>query len=80
MKKMLFIMCLIIAISGCVKLPNGEREIKDSDNSIVYTTKIGDCEYLKFRTYNGRWGYTHKGDCNNPIHIYKEGVELNRVD
>mgnify|MGYP001766125144 CR=1 FL=1 len=77
MKKMLFIMCLILILSGCMNIP--KEGTVDSEKRVVYITKIGDCQYIKF-SVKGYWAYTHKGDCNNPIHIYKEGVESNRVD
>lgn len=77
MKKMLFIMCLVLLLSGCVKIP--DEKTHDSEQNSIYVTRIGDCQYIKY-IVRGGFGYTHKGDCDNPIHIYKEGVESNRAD
>lgn len=31
---------------------------------------IDKCQYIKNFTTHGYYVYTHKGNCNNPIHIY----------
>ena len=48
------------------KIKNIIEDVKigDGDYAIV---KIGECEYLKYRSW-GFPGYTHKGDCNNIFH------------
>jgi len=42
-----------------------------SENYSIF--KIGDCEYIKGwgGAHDGGPYVTHKGDCSNPIHIYK---------
>lgn len=32
---------------------------------------IDKCEYLMYRSYNGVAEVTHKGNCSNPIHVYR---------
>jgi short subunit fatty acids transporter len=32
---------------------------------------IEGCEYIQFSSFGG-WSYIHKGNCNNPIHIYNK--------
>lgn len=29
------------------------------------------CEYYKIYIYGSNYAISHKGNCNNPIHIYK---------
>lgn len=48
------------------------RTIKSSDNQELSIIKIGNCEYIRSEVYAG-YSYTHKGDCNNPIHVYQYG-------
>jgi len=31
---------------------------------------IGNCEYIYYYVMSDRAGFTHKGDCTNPIHCY----------
>lgn len=34
--------------------------------------RIDGCQYLINYVYRGNEVYTHKGNCDNPIHIYRE--------
>lgn len=86
MKKILFIIAVMIGFYGCGPskaeiLAHPEKYGKSYQNSISFgyysdgysIVKIGNCEYLKGWAESGDGGpyLTHKGDCSNPIHIYK---------
>lgn len=43
----------------------------DSSKHPFVVMKIGNCEYL-YSNYGGEILFTHKGDCQNTIHIYKK--------
>ena len=43
-------------------------------NYKIYT--LQGCEYIVIGVGNARWG-SHKGDCKNPIHVYKD---INPID
>jgi len=74
MKKALFI-ALAIGMMGCNE-QNVEKN--QTDKVVIYghnplqEIKIEGCQYLF-----GDWGHatvlTHKGNCNNPIHIHNGG-------
>lgn len=38
----------------------------------VDQTEIDGCQYLVYYTYPVSKAYTHKGNCNNSIHIYNK--------
>lgn len=57
-----------ICLVGCNKTPKVYYSDNHSDLRIV---KIDNCEYIKFSTH-GSWGYCHKGNCTNSIHIYNK--------
>jgi len=65
-------------IGGCVVETREKlkKEATDSawDNKItnIRIMRLGDCEYLKSSTSYDYPVFAHKGDCDNPIHIYKE--------
>lgn len=64
MKIKLLIFAIVIAfIAGC-------EQKNDSEYIEQFKiTRIGNCQYLEHsnREYNN-YCFTHKGDCNNPIH------------
>jgi hypothetical protein len=75
MKKTLFLICLIIALTSC-STPQAP-EIKKAEklsmlqtvNDFEYTIiEIDNCEYLAWRSAYGYISVTHKGDCKNIIH------------
>lgn len=69
-----------IVLTGCsttakeVKV----REIKPGDtisafdDDVIRILKIGKCQYISWTGSHGERGYSHKGDCNNPIHVYNK--------
>jgi hypothetical protein len=60
---LLFVECLVF-IGGCQKSP--DNGINLSELVTNYTTYIiEDCEYISIA---GKYGMTHKGNCNNLIH------------
>lgn len=82
------ILILAILFTGCCvesKIQTNKEESKTTDKAFVlksgywnmsYTLNIiiiDNCEYL-FGCFGGADGYvlTHKGNCNNPIHIYNK--------
>lgn len=40
-------------------------------------TMIGDCQYLEKDAKTSSHVIFHKGDCNNPIHLYDKGIHNN---
>lgn len=66
---------IIIAIIGILisigigGVNQRKKVIKEGriDNMI---TVIEGCQYIRNPSYGGSIIYTHKGNCNNPIHIY----------
>ena len=54
------LICLLWAYFATRNSPTG--------NEVIV---IENCEYLTFRTYYGYRGLTHKGNCTNIIHNYK---------
>tara|TARA_R110000868_G_scaffold322731_1_gene583682 strand:+ start:285 stop:491 length:207 start_codon:yes stop_codon:yes gene_type:complete len=66
MKKLIFI--FLLGIVGCSKVDeNRDRDRVDYLKRSVEIVSIDSCEYIWLD-----WGYatcfTHKGNCNNPIH------------
>ena len=52
---------------------NIESEKTTASNSEFETKTIiiDGCEYLAFKDSHGSLIITHKGNCNNPIHVYR---------
>ena len=84
MKKVILITLLIGMISSCTT--NEERERLERDYPIVgkitsadgigdrniRTYLIDSCEYVGYINMTNSDILTHKGNCKNPIHIYKK--------
>ena len=69
---LMFLILLLILSSSCVKCPDQIVYITDSENNIHQVVTIDGCEYFKCRTHLGWTVLSHKGNCKNPVHIYKE--------
>ena len=65
---LLFVALMMTLIDG--KNVNPTKIEKTFVDNHVGIVRIGDCQYLKSKVYMG-YNYTHKGDCDNPIHIYR---------
>lgn len=67
MKKLLLVPLLILGLIGCTPPPNKSNIIDKSEYKILLIDK---CEYVYV---SGLYAsvLTHKGDCKNPIHIYR---------
>jgi hypothetical protein len=61
-----FILLMIVGFAGCGKPP---ETIVDGDVPVV---RIDDCQYLKNQVSHYYYVHTHKGNCDNPIHIYNK--------
>jgi hypothetical protein len=70
MKKLVLIIFVLLMFVGCLKV---ERKI-DSYFSIL---RIEGCQYILYRGYE-TLGLIHKGDCDNPIHTFDYGKEINQ--
>jgi hypothetical protein len=76
---MCFLLTIGITIGSCeYKKDNSANNIKEKDDvrdkfavSIIGVTRIEGCEYFILDTY-GTNSLVHKGNCNNPIHIYNK--------
>jgi hypothetical protein len=55
---------ILFILTGC---GDGEKV-----KNVPYTYEIDGCEYLGCPNGHLQRIYTHKGNCKNPIHIYKE--------
>lgn len=71
MKKLFIIICMCLLLLGCWNTNTSTTMVKDSDGESVTIVKIGECQYIRTVVYNS-YTYTHKGDCDNPIHIYNK--------
>lgn len=63
----LVIMIIGILIMGCVKFNNVTPGSKLDPECI---TVVEGCQYFVVEA-SSSYTYIHKGNCNNPIHIYK---------
>lgn len=70
-----------ISLTGCTTtLREVEvKEVKPGDNISIFNysdairiIKIGNCQYISWAGSHRERGYAHKGDCNNPMHIYNK--------
>ena len=57
--------CLLMVLVGCE-----QSAVEEARN--IQVVEIDGCEYIACRTYMNRMVFTHKGNCKNSIHIYKE--------
>jgi hypothetical protein len=65
------IILLIIILSSCAnKQEINDNQIKEAKENIDTMTYEG-CQYIGFYTSYSHYVFTHKGNCNNPIHQYK---------
>jgi hypothetical protein len=61
-----FAYVLLVAVIFCGCGEQTTKEIKPIEMGNVYENEIivfDSCEYIKWRTYNGYYNITHKGDC-----------------
>jgi hypothetical protein len=59
------------AVSFVVVFIFGKDEVKTGEFMVdneVELCRIDGCQYIGFKTYYGHRAYTHKGNCDNPIH------------
>ena len=78
MKKILLVMILLAIVILIISGSFGYRNVKSL--SVKTTTiqvehgaviiEIDGCEYIKSQVSSG-YTYCHKGNCKNPIHIYR---------
>ena len=66
MKKIMLI--ISISLLGCVK----ENEPEGSKLPII---NIDGCEYFRM-FYDNHAFYTHKGNCSNPVHYFKDNDQF----
>lgn len=65
MIRKLLLLIPLLAIAGC-----DEVYVKGSDGWDHEVVAIDGCEYLKTHAGSGS-ALTHKGNCHNPIHVYR---------
>jgi len=68
MKKLKYLLILPILLSCGENSIDGETTLNKSHEIIV----IDSCQYILYNSYAGNIGYgffSHKGNCNNPIHV-----------
>lgn len=67
--KYLILIALCVLCAGCT--PNVSENAPHTPSLSSYEiVKIRDCEYIQYSSSNDlySYGYTHCGDCSNPIH------------
>lgn len=64
---LLFTLILAVMIIGC-KENNEHPTVLTTTGQRLDVAEIDGCEYLMCSTDCGRYVYTHKGNCHNPIH------------
>lgn len=69
--KKLSLLLIVCFLCGCGNNPTQQPIINSNENSIVGIIVIEGCQYLKVNAYMS-YSFTHKGNCNNPIHIYNK--------
>lgn len=60
---------IILSFTGCVEKKDCLQSISSEDTPKIVT--IDNCEYYEFPQSYGYKMYSHKGNCNNPLHQYK---------
>lgn len=76
MKRLLIASLILI---GCEDKKPTSGPINIEDTPIKSEQYVYDsCEYVAFAVGRYRWG-SHKGNCNNPIHQYKQ-IDLSVLD
>ena len=82
MRKLLVTLVIGLTIGSCSE-PNVERKntgIVYGDGAEVEEIVIDGCQYIGyFGGHNTDWG-THKGNCNNPIHIQNKVTVVDTVE
>jgi hypothetical protein len=68
-KLMIIIICCCFIFVSCRKIEGTQTENREY---VIIT--IDGCQYIK-PIYESSSTLTHKGNCNNPIHIYNKGGE-----
>lgn len=78
MKHILIIILSLLMVS-CEDKKSTSGPINIEDTSFGTEHYVYDsCEYVAFAAGRYRWG-SHKGNCNNPIHQYKQ-IDLSVLD
>ena len=82
MRKLLLTLVIGLTIGSCSE-PNVDRKntgIIYGDGAEVEEIVIDGCQYIgQFGGFNTDWG-THKGNCNNPIHIQNKVTVVDTVE
>lgn len=61
-----------LLFSGC-DLPDTPVENKEHSGEVAFNViRVGKCQYLSRWIYNQNAVLAHKGDCDNPIHVYNK--------
>jgi len=79
MRKIIWLLCLFFLLSGCNdggETNDGITIPTENVNNSYSVVVIDSCQYVVFSRHEGvhnahSSGITHKGNCNNPIHLIK---------
>lgn len=70
---------ILLIVLGCFfmeKVGNQEKEeFSKTQNNEMLIKRIDGCQYLVNYVYRGSSVYIHKGNCDNPIHVYNKVPE-----
>jgi len=71
--KLIILVLVLFFLAGCNDSNEDKKNIAivEPDGAIVTIVNIDGCEYIKYQTY-GSYGYAHKGNCTNSIHVYNK--------
>lgn len=61
---------LACLVGGIVLIALGVYHSNARTNSGGDVVLVDGCQYIRFSTYMGYYGYCHKGNCTNAIHSY----------
>ena len=78
MQPFLFFLALSLFLAGCQEQrePQTDRWEKMRQQPPGYrVVRIEGCEYLRFETTHSYGVLTHKGNCDNPIHCYRDTTQ-----
>lgn len=65
--KLILTLILLMLVMGACSIQN-EEGTKVAEHPELWIVTIDSCEYLRADAYGTHKTYTHKGNCNNPIH------------
>lgn len=70
MKRILLLIAIAITLVSCDSTTYQVDKPVMSNEAVYQVVVIDSCQYV-FRQFNGSCMFSHKGNCNNPIHKHQ---------